>query len=180
MDLGELTADGVLADARDRPLRMLDVGGGNGIFVYVFRQQAGRNASDWSAAIVDPGAQGQFVERFGIGYFQRRFDDAFAAGLFHLITMNYLLEHVADPRAVLQTAAANLATGGALYIEVPDALAFQRRPPEDDIFNACHLWMFDPPALITLLSEVGLSSLRMRRTKSPRGHYALSVLAGRP
>jgi hypothetical protein len=60
---------------------------------------------------------------------------------------------------------------------VPSSLAFQLKPHEDDIFNACHLWMFDGYTLTRLLSSAGFEVLAMNSTQTKRGHYSLMVLA---
>lgn len=172
--VARLQEQDLLAGWRRRPLRLLDVGGATGIFAFLFQDQ------DWRSEIVDPGVQGRFVEGHGVTYHARRFDGEFEAGPFDLVSMNYLLEHVADPRALLATAREQLAEDGLLYVEVPDELAFGRKPKEDDIFNACHLWMFGPGSLQRLLAEQGFEALWLNRGLSPRGHYALSLLAWRP
>lgn len=161
----------ILARWTDRPLRLLDVGGASGVFAYLFQDE------DWRAEIVDPGAQGRFIEAHGVAYHQKRFDQTFDAGRYHLLSMNYLLEHVANPRQVLSAAREQLYAPGLLYIEVPDELAFGRRPKDDDIFNSCHLWMFGPRSLQQLLREAHFEPLVLNRGRSPRGHFALSVLA---
>ena len=168
-----LREQNIVASRSGSKQRLLDVGGASGVFAYVFQNE------EWTAEIVDPGQQGRFVEAYGITYHTCRFDAEFAQGDFDLISMNYLLEHIADPRAALVTAHSHLAPSGLLYVEVPDELAFKRLPQDDDIFNSCHLWMFDPKSLGALLNETGFEPLKLARTKSPRGHYALSILAAR-
>lgn len=154
-----------------RPLRLLDVGGATGVFAYMFKD------ADWEAEIVDPGRQGQFVTGHGVKYHQTRFDSSFRQGTYDLVSMVYMLEHVQDPHAVVRQARAALAGSGLLYIEVPDELAFEKKPADDDIFNSCHLWMFGPASLTRLLAACGFDMLDMRRNRTHRGHYALCVMA---
>jgi hypothetical protein len=172
--IARLQNDAVLESWPQRPLRLLDVGGASGVFAYLFQD------ADWRAEIIDPGEQGRFVEAHDIVYHARRFDESFNGGPYQLISMNYMLEHVADPARILAVARDRLSRGGLLYVEVPDELAFARKPQEDDIFNSCHLWMFGPRSLQRLLSDAGFETLSLTRSRSPRGHYALSVLAWAP
>jgi len=166
-----LQSEEVLQPWPQRPLRMLDVGGASGVFSYLFQDDV------WRAEIVDPGQQGRFIEAHGVGYIQGRFESTLDVGPFHLISMNYLLEHVGDPRQLLATAHGHLHEPGLLYVEVPDELAFEHKPKQDDIFNACHLWMFGPSSLQQLLAEADFEPLTLTRGRSPRGHFALGILA---
>jgi hypothetical protein len=172
--IARLQDESVLHRWTERPLRLLDVGGASGVFAYLFQD------ADWRAEIVDPGEQGRFVRSFGIAYHQRRFDESFDGGCYHLLSMNYVLEHSADPRHILTAARERLLPSGLLYVEVPDELAFTRKPLDDDIFNSCHLWMFGPRSLQRLLADAGFEALSLTRGRSPRGHYALAMLAWAP
>jgi len=169
--LRRLDEDGLHALREGRPLRLLDVGGATGVFAHMFQDD------DWRAEIVDPGRQGRFIEAFGIAYHQQRFDAGFGGGPYQLVSMIYMLEHVHDPFATIAQAKRVLAGDGLLYIEVPDAIAFEKKPAEDDIFNSCHLWMFDPASLTRLLSSCGFEPLDLCRIRTQRGHFALTVLA---
>ena len=101
------------------------------------------------------------------------------AWIYDLISLVYTLEHLADPFEALRSAAEGLRPGGLLFVEVPDALAFRLKPGDDDIFNACHLWMFDPVSLAQLLARYGFELFALERTHTVRGHYGLMALAGR-
>jgi hypothetical protein len=169
-----LQDESVLHRWTERPLRLLDVGGASGVFAYLFQD------ADWHVEIVDPGEQGRFVESLGVTYHQRRFDESFEGGCYHLLSMNYMLEHTVEPRRILAAARECLHSSGLLYVEVPDELAFGRKPQDDDIFNSCHLWMFGPRSLQHLLTDAGFETLHLTRGRSPRGHYALGVLAWAP
>jgi len=171
--IARLAKDDIHTLPERRPLRLLDVGGATGVFAYLFRDQ------DWSADIADPSAQGTFIAKHGVTYHQQRLDAAFCGAPYDLISMIYVLEHVRDPRMVIEQAHRVLDASGLLYIEVPDEIAFEWKPPDDDIFNSCHLWMFGPVSLTRLLDACGFDPLEVRRIKTHRGHYALTALARR-
>ena len=156
------------------PQSFLDVGGASGVFAHEFQD------NDWRAHVVDPSTQGGFIEsELGIPYKQAVYRSGLFGEPFALVSMTYVLEHVRNPRALLTAALNDLAPSGVLYVEVPDAAAFARKAPQDDIFNACHLWMFAPESLGTLLESCGYGIVALRRTQTLRGNLALMTLAGR-
>jgi SAM-dependent methyltransferase len=169
--LEDLRGSGLLPAAEGRQ-RFVDIGGANGIFAYEFQN------ANWQAHIVDPSAQGTFIERkAGIPYAQAFYRAGLFDHGFDLITLIYILEHCENPLALLQEARADLEPGGALFVEVPDALAFHRRPPENDIFNSAHLWMFDPISMSRLFEQAGFEILSFHRLLLIRGHFVLMALA---
>ncbi|CAA7614515.1 hypothetical protein MTBSS4_110149 [Magnetospirillum sp. SS-4] len=160
-----------LLDWPSPPWSMVDVGGATGIMAYEFRD------AEWRPHVVDPAPEGRFIEAHGIPYVQAPFRDGLISGPVQLATLVYVLEHLRDPEQALRDVASGLGGDGMAFIEVPDALAFGRKPVEDDIFNSCHLWMFDPVSLLALLARSGFETLRLARVRTLRGHYTLMALA---
>ncbi|MEE2745757.1 MAG: class I SAM-dependent methyltransferase [Pseudomonadota bacterium] len=153
-------------------LRMLDIGGGAGVFAHLYSDDL------WSAFVVDPASGGKFLEeKHGINYTQTDYKAGLFEHKFHLISLIYVLEHLTDPAYVLTTVKKDLTQNGLVFVEVPDACAFDNLPPEDDIFNSCHLWMFEPNSITALFKECGFKILKLERGKTFRGHYSLSVIA---
>jgi len=170
-EIAVLRATGLLG-WRPAPWRLLDVGGATGVFAYLFQDP------DWRAAVIDPSAAGAFIEHeHGIPYIAAPFAGDSFTEPFELIAMVFVLEHLRSPHELLAAARRNLHDGGLLYVEVPDAAAFARKPADDDIFNACHLWMFSPASLTRLLDQVGFEVCTLQRLRTLRGHYALRLLA---
>jgi SAM-dependent methyltransferase len=170
-EIGSLEA-ARLVPARPGAKAMLDIGGATGVFAYGFRD------ADWSTHVVDPAESGRFLETdFDIPYHQGPYRPGLFGRTFDLISLVFVLEHLRDPNAILASIAQDLAPGGLLYIEVPDSVAFRLKPPEDDIFNACHLWMFNPTSLTRLLANNGFELMALTRPQTRRGHYALTVLS---
>lgn len=152
--------------------RMLDVGGASGVFAALFQDD------HWRSTVVDPSREGRFIEsELGIPYIEGAFEDVTLDQAYHLVALNYVLEHVVDPAGMLRRAALALDVAGMVYIEVPHAVNFDIWPPEDDVFNACHLWMFDEDSLTRLFDDAGLSLLAHTVTQVRRGHVALMALA---
>jgi SAM-dependent methyltransferase len=151
---------------------LLDIGGASGVFAYEFQDDR------WRSAVVDPSESGRFIEDdHGIPYTQAAFRPGLFDRSFDLVSMVYVLEHLRAPEEALRNARHAVTARGGLYIEVPDARAFAQKPAEDDIFNACHLWMFDPMSLRTLLGRSGFRVVAQEERQTARGHYALMALA---
>ena len=72
-------------------------------------------------------------------------------GLFDLVTMFFVAEHLVEPQATLRGVAAMLAPGGLLYLAVPNVLV-----NSIDAFLADHLSHFSAPSLTVLLHRAGL------------------------
>jgi len=149
---------------------MLDIGGATGVFAYSFLDE------NWDAEVVDPAESGRFIEEFNIRYHQRPYGAGTASRSIDLAALVFVLEHLRQPREILLQAKKDLAASGLIYIEVPDAAAFRLKQPDDDIFNSCHLHMFDPASLTRLLNECEIDVMALARTKTRRGNLALSVL----
>ncbi len=109
--------------------RVLDIGSGVGNFVLACRRRGFR------AFGVEPDRIGQGGRISSIQIARRRLEKqvfAIAVGeslpftddCFDLVTLNQVLEHVADQRAVLREAARVLRESGAIYIASPNYLRF--------------------------------------------------------
>lgn len=155
------------------PYRMLDVGGATGVFAYEFRDR------DWLAHIIDPSENGTFIQsKFSIPYAQKYYEPGCFVEPFDLITLIFVLEHYRDPISLLKQVRQDMKRQAILYVEVPDAICFRYKSPDDDIFNSCHLWMFAPVTLLKLLDICGFEAFSMQRTRTIRGHYSLMLIGG--
>lgn len=153
------------------PHDFLDVGGGAAIFAYEFMD------SNWRAHIVDPAENLNLAQKLHIPFKQDFYTQGLFGKRFCLLSMIYVLEHVLDPLSFLKTAFSDLKRHSYLFIEVPDSIAFRLKPKDDDIFNSCHLWMFNPETLAVILFRCGFETLHLRRLKTLRDHYAVMALA---
>ena len=156
------------------PYRMLDIGGATGVFAYEFQDH------EWRSHVIDPDENGNFVQtKLNIPFLQKSYEPNSFEFNFDLISLVFALEHMTEPVRLLQGLHQDMGPYSLLYIEVPDEVAFRLRPREDDIFNSCHIWMFGPHTLTTLLNSCGFEVLALNRTRTKRGHYSLMTLAGR-
>lgn len=75
---------------------------------------------------------------------------------YDLILMSHVLEHLTDPAAEVEAMTKVLASGGHLFLEVPN-LSGNRRLPIDD--NRAHLHFFSPVSLGWMLARQGLETI---------------------
>lgn len=149
----------VLRAARLAPLiapgaRVLDIGASSGEFVYMMGQLG------YSAIGIEPNAGYRTfgVETYGVDVTDRRLEpQAFGAGVFDLITLNHVFEHLADPVAVLQAISHWLTPGGLLFIEVPNIVGVAKQ--RANLFHFAHVWNFAPHTLTGLLATAGFQPL---------------------
>lgn len=151
--------------------RLLDVGGATGSFAFEIKNE------DWEVFIVDPDPSGQFLEKYDINFRCGYLNELGFKDQFDLISLIFVLEHIKDPKAILEKVFKLMCKEGLLYIEVPDEIAFIEKASSDDIFNSCHLFMFGPMSLGNLLRQSGFEILSLERSQTKRGHFALTCIA---
>ena len=164
--------DSKIVERNKAPYKMLDIGGATGVFAYEFK------GKDWISHVIDPNEDGQFMQTYGVNFVQSYYEPKKFKYKFDLISLVYVLEHLRNPIPLLKNLHDDMTKNSFLYIEVPDAISFKLKPREDDIFNSCHLWMFDPQSMITLLNKCGYQAFCLSRMKTIREHYGLMILAG--
>lgn len=149
----------VLRAARLAPLiapgaRVLDIGASSGEFVYMMGQLG------FGATGIEPNAGYRTfgVETYGVDVTDRRLEpQAFGRGVFDLITLNHVFEHLADPVAALAAISHWLAPGGLLFIEVPNIVGVAKQ--RANLFHYAHVWNFAPHTLNGLLAGAGFQPL---------------------
>lgn len=162
----------VLNNIKDNTKKtLLDVGGGTGIFAYECKKALG-----YKSSVIDPDPTGKYLEKnYGIKYYCKIYDNKFKTK-FDFISLNFVLEHLQDPKNILKDIKKNMKLRSLLYIEVPDSVAFTKKRKNDDIFNSCHLWFFSTKSLIRMLEICGFRKVGIKKTKTLRGHYSIMAL----
>jgi len=150
---------------------LLDVGSGLGVF------PARMTEAGWSVTALDPDerAIAHIRERAPVEGVVADFlaDPLEDLGRFDLVTLNKVLEHVQDPRAMLRRCGAFLAPGGTVYVEVPDAEAAAAEGPEREEFFIEHLHVFSAASVALLAAAAGLRVASIERLQEPSTKYTL-------
>lgn len=162
--------DAFMGREGERP-SALDVGSGLCVFLH------GLAARGWECTALDPdpAAVAHARETVGVAGVAADFMEADGLGLFDLVALNKVIEHVADPVAMLARAAAHVAPGGFVYCEVPDAPAAAVEGPDREEFFIEHLHVFSPASLAMAAARAGLSPVRMERLHEPSGKWTIAA-----
>jgi SAM-dependent methyltransferase len=183
-DLGGRREAEALVEAAGPFGRVLDLGCGDGTFLARIR------AAGWRGPLhgVEPGTEAIRAARGrGIAVEQASVETFEPRERFDLVVLRHVIEHVREPRVLLERVGAMLAPGGLAYVATPDERALSARafgrywhgydPPR-------HLWVFRPEPLRRLHDRVGLEVVEERWDLGPEIWssslgYALSPAPGR-
>jgi len=169
------------------PGRMLDVGPGTGIFLYLASSEFG-----WQPHGVDICSKSadKAREEFGISLEIGDFDDyPWEAQTFDAVTMLDMLEHTVDPSASLARAYSLLRPGGVLYVAVPnqhclmtimlDSYIRTGLPGSsyflERLYVAPHVHYFHPRTLRAFLEDAGFDVIGVRAGNVYLGRYRLPL-----
>lgn len=143
------------------PGRLLDVGCGTGLFLHAARE------ARWEPVGIDPSKKAVDISReAGFEVHHGMLEDAgFERGSFDAIALMQVVEHLPDPRPLLQTCRDLLKPGGALLIATPNPASWLART-KGETFNhwipPTHLAWYPPKALERLTIAAGFKPARTR------------------
>ena len=138
---------------RARPLRVLDFGCGNGEFLSICHQFG------FDAVGVDRSTARR--DKAGIDVVASM--DDLDGRPFHAITLFEVLEHLDDPRGILEKLRSRLAPGGILILETPDCTGvsgIQTMHDYECIHPLQHINGFTPSTLRSIATRLGFESIR--------------------
>jgi 2-polyprenyl-3-methyl-5-hydroxy-6-metoxy-1,4-benzoquinol methylase len=132
---------------------VLDIGAGAGRLLQLLRRASGKDVALYANDLwFAPEVRADFA-RQEIGLLEGPIESVVTDLRFDAITAIHVIEHVADPRTMLQWIAAHLTDDGVAYLETPDAAAPARR-----IFGR-HWGMTHFPRHFNLFSRQHLAQL---------------------
>jgi SAM-dependent methyltransferase len=148
---------------------LLDVGSGLGVF------PARMKARGWRCTALDPDSRAvkHLRSHVGVDAVCAEFDATGELGVFDLVTFNRVLEHVADPVAMLARARRYLAPGGTVYVEVPDGELAQADGPGREEFFIEHICVFSMTSVSLVASQADFATRRLERLREPSGKYTI-------
>jgi len=175
-------AAAIMAFASDMGLsaspRLLDVGSGMAVFPAVMRK------AGWRVTAVDPDPANarQARELADAEAITGEFSTLQFEAEFDVVTLNKVLEHVVERRAMLIKAAGLLSSpAGFLYVEVPDGEAALDEGPGRQEFFLEHYCAYSPASLALVAARAGLRLRRLDRLREPSGKFTLrAFLTRRP
>lgn len=162
-------AKGHFQEQRERPISILDVGSGLGVFPYKIKE------AGWDCTALDPDPRAVEHARnvVGVKAVLGDFMEISNLGRFDVITFNKVLEHVEDPVSMLAKSASFLNQGGFVYVEVPDGEAAIQEGPGREEFFIDHLHVFSPASLALLVTRAGFGLRALERLREPSSKYTL-------
>ena len=132
----------------DKP-RLMDVGAGNGYFVYLARKEFGLQADGLE---ISDAESAYAREMFGVDFI--RSDLAHVEGKYDALTSFNVIEHVPNPAALLAGMRERLNDGGYLIVTTPSPSCIHRRILGLEKWN-----MVAPPHHINLFTRVALEEM---------------------
>ncbi|MFN7707210.1 MAG: class I SAM-dependent methyltransferase [Sphingobacteriia bacterium] len=142
--------------------RILDVGAGNGHFLYTAKQ------SGWEVYGTEFTDEAiRLCRQKGIQMHQGKLDPKNYAGEFDVVTSFEVIEHINDPAEELQKFRQVLRTGGLVYITTPNFNALARNMAKSDwaiIEYPEHLCYYTPQTLKQAFTQEGFEAYRIQTT----------------
>ncbi|HEX4450474.1 MAG TPA: class I SAM-dependent methyltransferase [Kofleriaceae bacterium] len=148
---------------------ILDVG--SGLCVFLARMKA----AGWLCTALDPDprAASHAREVVGVSGIAGSLPND-SLGKFDAIAFNKVLEHVADPIALLAAARPHVAEHGFVYVELPDGeVAAREAGFGREEFFVEHVHVFSMASLARLAERAGFEVRELERLREPSGKYTL-------
>jgi hypothetical protein len=148
----------------ERPIRLLDFGCGNGEFLAICQQ--------FGFEVVGVDRSTARRDKAGVDVLASL--DELGGRTFHAITLFEVLEHLDDPRGMLQALRPHLAPGGILVLETPDCTGvtgIRTRRDYDCIHPLEHINGFTPATLRSIATRLGFEPIR-----APASHVTCSPI----
>jgi SAM-dependent methyltransferase len=147
--------------------RVLEVGCGLGDFLVLAREAGAR-----VLGLELDGPYADFAEKqHNLSIGRGRVEDLDTEARFDVIALFHVVEHLEDPVGVLAALRPKLASGGRLFIEVPDFMG-PWRIPFTEFLRLEHLYNFSPETLRRVLARAGF-----RVTRQDGDPFLLRVVA---
>lgn len=147
---------------------LMDVGSGLCVFPYRMKQ------AGWDCTALDPDIRNAEHAQKVAGVTAVCADFMqYHSGSYDVITFNKVLEHVADPIAMLRKSARHLNPGGFVYIELPDGEAAASEGPGREEFFIDHHHIFSASSFSLLVQRAGLRLMVLERIREPSTKFTL-------
>jgi len=160
----------MILDTLNSQSRVLDVGCGNGDFLYQLQKFFSCRVS---GVDISENAVLCAEKQYGLDVFQGDILSApFEANTFDLITARSCIEHIPDPAGVLKKVFALCKPSGWLFIKTPNFDSFAAKLFKDKWYHLdCprHLYIFSPSNITALLEKCGFEVVKISYETSSKG-----------
>ncbi|MDZ4794280.1 MAG: class I SAM-dependent methyltransferase [Bacteroidota bacterium] len=168
----------ILKQVQAQEISVLDIGGGTG-WILDLLQTADKRINFTQVVDIDEKAKA-IAEKKGHTYFRGTIEAFVTDKKFDLILLLNLIEHVADPLAVLQKAQSLLAPGGIIVIKTPNTDSWDARLYKKSYWGGLHCprhWIIFSEKSFRLLLD--LTSLEIKKLQYTQGapFWAFSIIA---
>lgn len=105
---------------------------------------------------------------------------------FEVVTLFHVIEHLKDPRTILEQSKGLLEEGGKIIIETPNSQEallslYNSKTFADFTYWGCHLYLFDESTLVRLVEEVGFKVESVKQIQRyPMSNHLYWLLKGKP
>ena len=159
-------------------ISVLDIGGGTGWMLDILKKTDSR-ISFTQLVDIDEEAR-KAAEANGHCYYEGTIESFSTDNKFHLILMLNLVEHIADPLAVLQKAESLLVNGGIIVIKTPNTESWDARIYKNSYWGGLHCprhWIiFSEKSFRLLLQSTALKIKKLKYTQGAP-FWAFSIIA---
>jgi len=168
----------VLRQIASPHIHVLDAGGGTGWLLDLLKKADPRVSF---TQVVDLDEQAKTIaEQNGHAYFQGTIESFDTEKKFHLILLLNLVEHVADPLAVVQKAGSLLAPGGRIVIKTPNTESWDARLYKKTYWGGLHCprhWViFSAKSFRFMIQSTDLQIKKLSYTQGAP-FWAFSIIA---
>ncbi|MFO7783065.1 MAG: class I SAM-dependent methyltransferase [Desulfatiglandales bacterium] len=133
---------------------VLDIGAGNGVFVYFLRQldinakgvEPDENHTKYAKTVLNVPVSTLFSK------------DISKNESFNIVTLHHVLEHMTDPAGELKHIWSIIDENGYLVVEVPNAEDIKQDP--NNRYHKAHNYTFNPDTLIALGRKAGFKAIK--------------------
>lgn len=148
-----------LIEKYKNPGKILDIGCGLGLFLYVAKKR------DWETSGVEIS---KFVSNFAknklkLNVINSDNLDAFQDNFFDVIMVNHVLEHIENPLLILKQIKKKLNINGILFIGVPNINGIYLRFQKENwpsLQPSTHIFQFTPKTIKLLLKKVSFKPIK--------------------
>ncbi len=159
-------------------INVLDVGGGTGWMIDILKKAD--NRINFTQIVDFDETAKSIAEENGHAYFEGTIEAFDTNKKFHLILMLNLIEHVADPLAILQKTQSFLAPGGMIIIKTPNTDSWDARLYKKTYWGGLHCprhWIiFSEKSFRLILKSTALKIKNLNYTQGAP-FWAFSIIA---